>query len=72
MLRVRDVVDILEDLAPRAFALRDDPVGLQVGRPDKPVRRLLVALEVDRRVLAEADAAGPTFSSSTTRRSSAR
>lgn len=56
LVRVRDIVDVLEELAPRAFALRDDSVGLMIGRSDKPVRRLLVALEVDRWVLAEAEA----------------
>jgi len=53
---VQELVDVLEDLAPRIFALPEDPGGLQFGHPKKTVRRVLIALEIDHRVLAEAEA----------------
>lgn len=55
---VADVMAILEAWAPPAWAEPWDNVGLQVGAPDRPAGRILVALEVTDAVLAEALAAG--------------
>jgi len=51
---VGDLVGVVHQLAPPRLAESWDNVGLQVGRPSDPVRRVLVALEVTREVLAEA------------------
>ncbi|NLA04708.1 MAG: Nif3-like dinuclear metal center hexameric protein [Firmicutes bacterium] len=51
---VRQVTGYVEELAPPSLALSGDPVGLQLGDPGAAVRRVLVALELDRAVLEEA------------------
>lgn len=48
----------VEKRAPRHWAESWDNVGLQVGDPERPVSRVLVALELTDSVLAEAEAAG--------------
>lgn len=56
MLRVADVTDFLESIAPRRWAFDWDPVGLQMGSPDAPADRILVALDVNQASLALAEA----------------
>ncbi len=51
-VKVGDVVRVLEELAPQAEP--GDGGGLELGDPEWETRRVLVALEVDRQVLAEA------------------
>lgn len=45
---------IIEDFAPRRFAMEGDKVGLQVGTLEKPVARVLTTLDVTPDVVAEA------------------
>ena len=40
MTRVCDIESFLYDWAPRDLAMSWDNVGLLVGRPDRPVRRV--------------------------------
>lgn len=54
MTTVWDIEQNLFDLAPRAYAMDWDNVGLLVGRGDKPVRRVLLALDADDASVAEA------------------
>ncbi|MEC9488418.1 MAG: Nif3-like dinuclear metal center hexameric protein [Halanaerobium sp.] len=54
MLTVDGICRIIEELAPPALAEEWDNVGLQVGRPDAPVEKVLVTLDVDTRVIEEA------------------
>ena len=58
MITVRDIEQFLYDWAPPDTAESWDNVGLLVGRPDRPVRRVLVALDVTPAVAAEACAPG--------------
>jgi dinuclear metal center YbgI/SA1388 family protein len=51
---VADLLTVVERLAPSALAEEWDNVGLIVGRRDRSVRRVLVALELRDGVLAEA------------------
>lgn len=51
---VQQIASFIEELAPLSLALPGDPVGLQVGHPGTEVRNVLVALELDEAVLAEA------------------
>lgn len=51
---VQDIINLMEALAPPTWAENDDPVGLQVGRPDQEVSTLLLALELSESVLARA------------------
>lgn len=55
LVTVADVLRALEQRAPASLAESWDNVGLQVGNPQGPVRRVLTALEVTDAVLAEAD-----------------
>ena len=52
MITVRDIEQFLYDWAPPDTAESWDNVGLLVGRPDRPVRRVLVALDVTPAVAA--------------------
>ncbi len=54
MVRVSDIARLLETWAPRSLAWERDNVGLQVGDPGAPVRRILVTQDVTDAVAAEA------------------
>ncbi len=45
LLRVREVIDVMQQLFPPALAETWDNIGLQLGEPEAPVRRVLVALD---------------------------
>ena len=49
-----DLVRAVEAIAPRSLAEPWDHIGLQVGHPGRPVRRVMTCLEVTPPVLAEA------------------
>ncbi|SHE29790.1 dinuclear metal center protein, YbgI/SA1388 family [Caldanaerobius fijiensis DSM 17918] len=53
-LKCHDVIKIIEELAPKVLALEGDNVGLQIGDPDKEVRRVMVALDAVPAVVYEA------------------
>ncbi len=53
-----DLLAVLDDLAPMRLAEHWDNVGLMVGRRDRPVSRVLVALDLRAAVLDEAAAMG--------------
>jgi dinuclear metal center YbgI/SA1388 family protein len=55
MLRVADITDYLESIAPRRWAFDWDPVGLQLGHASAPADRILVALDVNQNSLALAE-----------------
>jgi dinuclear metal center YbgI/SA1388 family protein len=44
-ITVADLIDIMEDLAPSSLAESWDNVGLQVGRLDQPVHKVVIALD---------------------------
>lgn len=44
---VRDILCYIEEIAPEAYALPGDPVGLQVGSPEIEVQKVAVALDAD-------------------------
>jgi len=48
------VIQWMEKLAPKHWAMEGDPIGLQVGTLDKTVRTVLVALDVTEEVVREA------------------
>lgn len=54
MATLRNVETAIYELAPRELAMEWDNVGLLVGRPDRAVTRILVALDVNLRVAEEA------------------
>lgn len=58
---VADWVDLVHELYPAKHAAEWDNVGLQVGDPAWPVTRVLVALDVTSRVVAEAAEAPETL-----------
>ena len=57
-LTVKDLLEILEGIAPVGLAEQWDNVGLMVGNPDQQVTGLLVALDPTEEVLAEAKELG--------------
>jgi len=54
MVRVRDILAWIDLFAPFRYAASWDQCGLQVGDPQAPVERLLVALEPGSATLQEA------------------
>lgn len=52
--RVADIVGLINRISPSHLAEEWDNVGLQVGDPGAPVRRLLVCLDVERGAVEEA------------------
>jgi dinuclear metal center YbgI/SA1388 family protein len=57
-LTVKDLLDILEGIAPVGLAEQWDNVGLMIGKPEQEVTGLLVALDPTEEVLAEAKELG--------------
>lgn len=54
MPTLRDVEKAIYELAPRELAMEGDNVGLLIGRPDRKVSKILVALDVTEEAAAEA------------------
>lgn len=50
----REVMEIIEKRYPKRYALEWDNVGLQVGRSDKEVEKIYIALDATDEVIAEA------------------
>ncbi|SDW13366.1 dinuclear metal center protein, YbgI/SA1388 family [Marininema mesophilum] len=50
----REIIQILEEWAPKRLAVENDRIGLQVGHPDAEVKGVLVALDVTEAVVDEA------------------
>ena len=57
-IRVGDVSDVLERIAPLSLAAEWDNVGLLIGQPDAPVRRLILTIDLTEDVLDEVVRAG--------------
>lgn len=53
-MTVRELQEILDRWAPKELAWERDNVGLQVGSPEQPVKRILVALDCTDAVIGEA------------------
>ena len=56
MVRVRDIISSLEQVAPLAYQESYDNAGLVVGDPQAPVDKLLICLDVTEAILEEAKA----------------
>lgn len=53
-MKVRDVAEVLNEIAPARFAQEWDNVGLLLGDGESEVRKLLLCIDLTREVLAEA------------------
>ncbi|MBM7691786.1 dinuclear metal center YbgI/SA1388 family protein [Peribacillus deserti] len=53
-----EIIQLFEQFSPKAYAVEGDPIGLQVGRLNKPVTKVLIALDVTEEVIQEAIEAG--------------
>jgi dinuclear metal center YbgI/SA1388 family protein len=49
-----EVIQVFEQFSPKAFAMEGDKIGLQVGALNKPVTKVMVALDVLEEVVDEA------------------
>ncbi|GER66922.1 GTP cyclohydrolase 1 type 2 [Weizmannia acidilactici] len=49
-----EVIQLFEQFAPKKYAMEGDPVGLQIGQLNRPVKNVLVALDVIEDVVDEA------------------
>ena len=53
-LRIKNIIDYIETIAPTSYAMEWDRVGLQIGSPKKEVHRIMITLEINSDVLKEA------------------
>lgn len=51
---VKDLIGPLETLAPKSLAMPKDPIGLQFSTLDKPVKKVLITLDIRPSVVKEA------------------
>lgn len=58
---VNDVIHEMERYAPPVLAFEGDPIGLSLGRRNKPLKAVMVALDLTRAVVEEAVALGAAF-----------
>lgn len=56
MVKVKDIVRVIEDFAPKSLQESYDNAGLQVGNPEAPVTAVLLCLDVTEDILNEAKA----------------
>lgn len=53
-VRVQEIMELMENIAPKSYAMEWDHVGLQIGSPKKEVQRIMITLEVNLQVVEEA------------------
>ena len=53
MLRLQQILDAIGSLAPWDLAESWDRVGLQIGNISQPVRKVMVALDMNQQIIAE-------------------
>lgn len=58
VVKVQDILDIIQDVAPSGLAQAWDNLGLLVGSPDNPVTSILLALDPTVSLIAEAEKYG--------------
>ncbi len=51
---VKQIIQIIEELAPKVLALPGDPVGLQCGEPDRTVSRMMISLDATLETVTQA------------------
>ncbi len=49
-----EVIQLFEQFAPKHLAMEDDKIGLQIGTLNKPIRRIMITLDVLEHVVDEA------------------
>lgn len=49
-----EIIQLFESWSPKFFALEDDPIGLQIGKLNLPIKNVLVTLDVTLEVVQEA------------------
>ena len=57
-MKLKEIMQMLEEMCPRSFAMSWDNVGLQVGYSDKEVRTIALALDATSEVIEAAKAQG--------------
>lgn len=53
-MKLKEIEKLLDELSPRSYALNWDNPGLLVGREDKDVRKIFIALDADEKAVEEA------------------
>ncbi|MCK1991534.1 Nif3-like dinuclear metal center hexameric protein [Peribacillus muralis] len=48
------IIELFEQFSPKQFAMEGDPIGLHVGQLNKPVKKVMIALDVLEEVVDEA------------------
>ena len=49
-----EIIQLFEQFSPKQYAMEGDKIGLQIGRLNKPVQRVMIALDVLENVVDEA------------------
>jgi dinuclear metal center YbgI/SA1388 family protein len=53
-MKAREFFNLYETFCPKALAMADDPVGLQIGTLDKDIKKVLVTLDIREQTVREA------------------
>jgi len=57
-MKVKEILKILESIAPPYLAVPKDNIGLQLGNPEADVETVLISLEMNNSVIGDAETAG--------------
>ena len=57
-MKLKEIMQLLEEFCPRSFAMSWDNAGLQVGYADKEVNTIALAVDATSEVISEAAAQG--------------
>ncbi len=49
-----EIIQLFEQFSPKSYAMEDDKIGLQIGRLNKPVENVMIALDVLEEIVDEA------------------
>ena len=63
-VRVKDIMGVMEEIAPKKLAENWDKPGLAIGDPEREVKKILVALDVIDPVVEEAKRVGADMGAS--------
>lgn len=53
-MTLKDIADVLEKLCPRQLAQSEDVVGLQIGKFNNQVKKILITLDCSKRAIEQA------------------
>jgi len=53
-MKIKEIIAVIEELAPVSYQESYDNTGMQIGNPDKEINSVLLTLDVTEKVVSEA------------------